>query len=70
MSLGVPAWYSAKDKKLVRFILVVLLAMQFHTSAFMLFLIYPLYYAKITKKWLWFVVPCMVALYFFRMPIP
>ena len=69
MALGIPAWYCAKNKKLFRFILVVLLAMQFHTSAFMLFLIYPLYYAKITKKWLWFVVPCMVAVYVFKIPI-
>ncbi len=69
MSIGVFTWYAVKNKKLVWFVAIVLIAMQFHTSAFMLFLMYPLYYAKITKKWLWFVVPCMVAVYIFRTPI-
>lgn len=69
MSLGVPAWYAAKSKKLGRFILWVLLAMQFHTSAFMLLLLYPLFRAKITTKWLWFVVPCMALVYVFRSTI-
>ena len=69
MSLGIPAWYAAKSKKLVRFIVLVLLAMQFHTSAFMLFALYPLYRAKITTRWLWFVVPCMAMVYIFRTAI-
>ena len=69
MSLGIFAWYAAKDRKLVRFIAMVLLAMQFHISAFVLFPLYPLYRAKITKKWLWFVVPCMVAVFVFRSTI-
>lgn len=69
MSLGIPAWYATKNKKLWWFIAVVILAMQFHTSAFMLFLLYPLYYAKITNKWLWFVVPGMIAIFIFRTPI-
>lgn len=66
ISLGIPAWYAAKNKKLWLFVVMVLLAMQFHLSAFMLFLLYPLCHMNITKKWLWFVVPCMVAVYVFR----
>ena len=69
MSLGIFAWYAAKGRKPVRFIAMVLLAMQFHISAFVLFPLYPLYRAKITKKWLWFVVPCMVAVFVFRSTI-
>lgn len=69
MSLGVFAWYAAKNKKLLMFIVFVLLAIQFHTSAFMLFLLYPLYHARITKKWLWFVTPCVILLYIFRVPV-
>lgn len=69
MSMGILAWYAAKNKKIWWFIVVVLLAVQFHTSAFILFLLYPLYYAKITKKWLWFVVPVMLILYIFRTPV-
>lgn len=69
MSMGILAWYAAKEKKLWRFISIVLIAIQFHFSSFMLFLLYPLYYAKITLKWLWVVVPCMVAVFVFRTPI-
>lgn len=66
MAFVVPAWYAAKNKKLIWFIIAVLVAMQFHTSAFIMFVIYPLYYVKITKKWLWFVIPIMVAIFVFR----
>lgn len=69
MGLGIPAWYLAKNKKLWWFIAIVILAMQFHLSAFVLVAIYPLYHAKITKKWLWFVVPLIAAVYFFKKPI-
>jgi hypothetical protein len=69
MSMGVPAWYAAKNKKLTLFVAIVVLAMQFHTSAFLLCLIYPLYHMRITKKWLWFIVPCMVAMFAFRKKI-
>ena len=66
MSMGVFAWYTAKNKKLVLFFTVVLIAIQFHSSAFILILLYPIYHAKITKKWLWFVIPCMAIVYFFK----
>lgn len=66
MSMGVLAWYAAKNKKMGWFILVVLLAMQFHTSAFVLFLLYPLYHLKITKRWLWFAIPVILVFYIFR----
>ena len=69
ISFGVPIWYAAKEKKLGQFIILVLVALQFHASAFMLFLLYPLYHAKITTRWLWFVVPCMIAVYIFRSTI-
>ena len=69
MSLGIPVWYAAKDKKLLRFILLVILATQFHTSAFVLLLLYPLFRAKITKKWLWVVIPGMLAVFVFRTAI-
>ena len=66
ISAGVGAWYAAKNRKFWWFLFVVVFAMQFHSSAFILFFLYPLYRAKITKKWLWGVVPCMVAIYFLR----
>lgn len=66
MGFAVPCWYAAKQKKKWRFVLLVLVAIQFHTSAFMLFVIYPLFYARITKKWLFVVVPIMLAVYSFK----
>ena len=66
IAIGIGAWYAAKNKKIVLFIFIVFVAMLFHTSAFVLFLIYPLYYARITPKWLWFVIPCMSGIYVFR----
>ena len=69
MSIGVFVWYAAKNKKLILSIFLILLAMQFHTSAFILFAIYPLYHLRITKKWLWFVIPGVFILYAFKTPI-
>lgn len=69
ISLGVPAWYCARDKKTLSFFGIVLLALLFHSSAFILVLLYPLYHARITKRWLWFVIPCMVLVYVFKTQI-
>ena len=69
MSLGVFAWYAAKNRKLLYFLLAVFAAMQFHNSAFILVAIYPLYRAKITKRWLWVVVPFMVFVFVNKLPI-
>ena len=69
MSIGVASWYCAREKKLLLFLGTVVLALQFHASAFMLLVLYPLYHARITRKWLWFVVPCMVLVYVFKTQI-
>lgn len=60
VSLGVIAFLLLKKRKFILFILVVLLATTFHTSAFMLLFMLPLYYLRITKKWLIIVVPLVV----------
>ncbi len=69
MAFGIPAWYAAKNKRIIWFIGIILGAMQFHTSAFILALLYPLYQVRITPKWLWGVIPCMVLVYIFKAPI-
>ena len=69
MSIGILCWYAAKNKKPFLFIVSVLVAIQFHTSAFILAVLYPLYGAKITKNWLFVVVPLMAAVFLFRVPI-
>ena len=66
MAFVVPAFYFAKNRKLIPFILTVILALFFHSSAFVLALLYPIYSAKITKKWLWFVIPSMVLMFVFN----
>lgn len=59
IGLGFVAYDFTRQKRLIPFILFVLLAMSFHTSAFMLVFMYPLYHARITKKWLYIVVPVL-----------
>ncbi len=66
LGLTVPAYYFTKHKKFIPFLLMVLLASSIHTSAFMLLLLYPVYHAKITGKWLWVVVPAMAVVYIFN----
>ena len=66
IALAVPAYYMAKKKKIIPFILVVIFAFLFHRAGIMLAFIYPFYHAKITKKWLWVVIPFFVFSYFRR----
>lgn len=63
MAWAFPAWYCARNKKMVLFLLTVLLAMQFHASAFILLVIYPLYHLRITRRWLIVVIPMAVMVY-------
>lgn len=69
MAMVVPAWYAAKHKCPGAFLFSVFIAMLFHTSAFIMLPLYPLYWAKITKKWLWFVIPSIIGIYYFRATI-
>ena len=63
IGLAVPAYYYTKQNKIIPFLFFVFLATTFHLSAFIIVLMYPLYHAKITWRWLWGVVPIMVLLY-------
>ena len=63
IGIGFVAYEFVRNKKLVPFILVVFLATVIHTSAFILAFMYPLYYAKITKKWLLAVVPSLAIVF-------
>ena len=69
ISLGVIAYVFTKKKKLVPFLLTVVFACLFHQSAFLLFVMYPLYRVKITKKWLFAIVPAMITVFIFNKPI-
>jgi hypothetical protein len=66
ISISIIAFNFAKKKKLLIFILVILIAVSFHKSALIALLLYPLYHSKITKKWLWFVIPVLLAVFIFN----
>ncbi len=69
IGIGFIAYEFTRNKKLIPFIIAVLVAMTFHISAFMLVFMYPLYHAKITKKWLIVVVPALVVVFVFNRQI-
>lgn len=69
IGLGVIAYELVRKKKMISFIAIVVLAMTIHTSAFMLFLLYPIYNAKITKKMLYIVVPVITLIMVFNRQI-
>ena len=60
------SYYCTKNKKLLFFILTVLLASRFHQSAVILILMYPVYWAKFTRRWLWFVIPAIAVILVFN----
>lgn len=66
MGMVVPLFYLARYKKLIPFLAVLLLSTFFHSSAIVMILIYPMYWAKITRKWLWVVAPVMAAIFIFN----
>ncbi len=65
VTLGIPAYYYTKKKKLVQFVLIVALAFVFHQSALLLFILYPLYHVKLNKNSFYFVAPAMLAVMLF-----
>lgn len=69
MSIGLIAYEFVRKKKLLWFLLTVFLAWGFHHTAFMLFLLYPLYHVTLRKRHLWFVVPIIVAVFAFNKQI-
>lgn len=66
IAFGVPAFYFVKERKKVLFLLTIFFASTFHTSAMILLLLYPAYYAHITKKWLLFIVPLFTITYYLK----
>lgn len=69
IGLGFVAYEFTRNKKLLLFVITVLVAISFHTSAVMLLFMYPVFNAKITKKWLYFVIPSLVVILIFNVQI-
>lgn len=68
-AIGVIAYEFVKRKKFLKFVLMVIVACLFHKSAFILLLMYPVYHAKITKKWIFFVALLMSLIFVFNRQI-
>ena len=66
ISLGFVVYHFVRKKKIIPFLLVALIAVLFHTSAIMLFIMYPLYHVKITKKSLWVIIPTIIVIFIFN----
>lgn len=63
VGLGFVAYEYTRNRKLIPFVLVVVLAMTCHASAFMLAVMYPLYHARITKQKLLAIAPLLLVVY-------
>ena len=66
IALGMVAYQFVKNKKLIWFLLFAYLALAMHHSGFMVFLMYPMYHAKLKKQYLIFVVPTIVLIFLFK----
>jgi hypothetical protein len=69
ISIGVIAWQLAKERRLIWFLVVVLLAAMFHITALILLLMYPIYTLNLTAKRLLFAIPVIGLVYIFNKPI-
>lgn len=66
ISIMIIGFRYVKEKKIIPFVITIILAMQFHNTAVITFLLYPIYHANISKKWLIIVIPLMFILFIFR----
>lgn len=66
IAVGILAYFCARNKKPLWFVVSVLIAMGVHHSAFVLFLMYPLYRVRIKRIHLLLVVPAMGGVYLFN----
>ena len=69
IALVVPAYYMVKKKKIIPFVLIVLLAMTFHQSAAVMLFIYPIYHIRITKWRFVAITPIFPVIWLFNEPI-
>ena len=69
ISIGILVYMAIENKKYILSALLLLLAMSFHVSAFILILLYPATVFKIKAKHLLYIVPIMLGIYLLRIPI-
>lgn len=66
VSVGIMAFYFAKNKRPLYFVLCVLLAFTVHKSAAVLLLLYPVYHLKLSKRSVPFVLAAFTAVFLMR----
>lgn len=66
ITVGIVAYYFVREKKLFWFIVTCFIALGFHHSAFVLFLMYPVYHASLKKRDLWYIIPIIGTIFVFN----
>lgn len=69
VSIGIFVYMAIENKKYILSVLLILIAISFHVSAVVLVLIYPALFLRIKAKHLLYIVPVMVGVYIFRIPL-
>jgi len=69
MAFVMIAYEFVKRKKLFWFLVFVVIAWGFHHTAFVAFILYPLYYVTFKKKHLWIIIPAVLTIFIFNKPI-
>ena len=69
VGIGLIGYEFSRRKWFIPFLITVVVAVSVHTSAFMLILMYPAYHVRITKKWLFAVIPILIVTFIFNKQI-
>ena len=69
IAMGMIAYQFVKRKKLIWFLVFAYLALALHHSGFMVFLMYPMYHAKLRKQHLMLIVPIVTLIFIFKAQI-
>lgn len=69
MAMGLWAYQYVRKRKLIKFLIVAVLAWGFHHTAFIMFIFYPLYSMALRKKHMFLVVPSILLVFIFNQPI-
>lgn len=66
VGIGFICFYFVKKNNIIMYIIVALVGVSIHTSAVMLFFMYPLYYLRITQRRVLVLVPVMTLVFWFN----
>ena len=70
MAFVIPCYYFCRDKKLLKYLLMIFFAFLFHRSAMILIFLYPIYHLRLKKQYhLLYLIPIIGGIYVFRTPL-